>query len=49
MNEQLTRNDINEKNDKIAATKKKIADLKQQLSDMEDQLRAAGGDAGWAR
>ena len=49
MNEQLTRNDINEKNDKIAATKKKIADLKQQLSDMEDQLRAAGGDPGWAR
>lgn len=49
MNEQLTRNDINEKNDKIAATKKKIADLKQQLSDMEDQLHAAGGDAGWAR
>jgi hypothetical protein len=49
MNEQFTRNDINEKNDKIAATKKKIADLKQQLSDMEDQLRAAGGDAGWAR
>ncbi len=49
MNEQLTRNDINEKNEKIAAKKKQIADLKQQLSDMEDQLRAAGGDAGWAR
>ncbi len=49
MNEQLTRNEINEKNAKIAAKKKEIADLKQQLSDMEDQLRAAGGDAGWAR
>jgi len=49
MNEQLTRNEINEKNDKIAATKKKVADLKQQLSDMEDQLHAAGGDPGWAR
>jgi hypothetical protein len=49
MNEQLTRNEINEKNDKIAAKKKEIANLKQQLSDMEDQLRAAGGDAGWAR
>lgn len=49
MNEQLTRNEINEKNDKIAATKKKIGDLKQQLSDMEDQLRASGGDPGWAR
>jgi hypothetical protein len=49
MNEQLTRNEINDKNDKIAATKKKVADLKQQLSDMEDQLHAAGGDPGWAR
>jgi hypothetical protein len=49
MNEQFTRNEINEKNEKIAAKKKQIDDLKQQLSDMEDQLRAAGGDAGWAR
>jgi hypothetical protein len=49
MNEQFTRNEINEKNEKIAAKKKQIEDLKQQLSDMEDQLRAAGGDAGWAR
>jgi hypothetical protein len=49
MNEQLTRNEINEKNDKIAAKKKQVADLKQQVSDMEDQLRAAGGDPGWAR
>jgi len=49
MNEQLTRNEINEKTAKIEAKKKQIADLKQQLSDMEDQLRASGGDAGWAR
>ena len=49
MQEQYTRADINEKNDKIAAKKKEIADLKQQLGDMEDQLRAAGGDPGWAR
>ncbi len=49
MNEQLTRKEINDKNDKIAATRKKIADLKQQLSDMEDQLRFSGGDPGWAR
>jgi hypothetical protein len=49
MQEQYTRADINEKNEKIAARKKEIADLKQQLSDMEDQLRAAGGDPGWAR
>ncbi len=49
MNEQLTRQEINEKNEKIAAKKKEIADLKQQLSDMEDQLHSAGGDPGWAR
>lgn len=49
MNEQLTRNEINEKTDKIAAKKQAIEDLKKQLSDMEDQLRASGGDAGWAR
>lgn len=49
MNEQFTRQEINEKNDKIAAKKKEIADLKQQLSDMEDQLHGAGGDPGWAR
>ncbi len=49
MQEQYTRADINEKNEKIAARKKEVADLKQQLSDMEDQLRAAGGDPGWAR
>ena len=49
LKEQLTRNEVNEKNDKIAAKKKDLADLKQQLSDLEDQLRAAGGDSGWAR
>jgi small-conductance mechanosensitive channel len=49
MNEQFTRQEINEKNDKIAAKKKEIADLKQQLNDMEEQLHSAGGDPGWAR
>ncbi len=49
MNEQFTRQEINEKNDKIAAKKKEIADLKQQLNDLEDQLHSAGGDPGWAR
>ena len=49
LNEQLTRNEINEKNGKIAAKKKGIADLKQQLSDMEDEVRSTGGDPGWAR
>jgi len=49
MNEQFTRNEINEKKAKIEAKKKHLADLRQQLSDMEDQLRASGGDPGWAR
>jgi chromosome segregation ATPase len=49
MNEQFTRNEINQKTSKIEAKKKQVADLKQQLSDMEDQLRAGGGDPGWAR
>jgi hypothetical protein len=49
MNEQFTRNEINEKKSKIEAKKKQLADLRQQLSDMEDQLRASGGDPGWAR
>jgi hypothetical protein len=49
MNQQFTRQEINEKNDKIAAKKKEIADLKQQLNDMEEQLHSAGGDPGWAR
>jgi len=49
LKEQYTRNEINDKNDKIAAKKKEIADLKQQLSDMEDEVRRTGGDPGWAR
>jgi len=49
LNEQLTRNEINGKNEKIAAKKKEIADLKQQFSDMEDEVRRTGGDPGWAR
>jgi hypothetical protein len=49
MQEQYTRQEINEKNEKIAAKKKEVADLKQQLGDLEDQLRSAGGDPGWAR
>jgi glucose/arabinose dehydrogenase len=49
LNEQLTRNEINEKTDKLATQKQKVEDLKKQLSDMEDALRAAGGDSGWAR
>jgi chromosome segregation ATPase len=49
LNEQFTRNEINEKNDKIATKQKELANLKQQLSDMEDELHRSGGDPGWAR
>jgi chromosome segregation ATPase len=49
MNEQFSRKEINEKNDKIAAKKKELADLQQHLSDMEDELKRTGGDPGWAR
>jgi hypothetical protein len=49
LQEQYTRQDINDKLAKIDAKKKEITDLKQQLDDMEDDLRKAGGDPGWAR
>ncbi|HKV24995.1 MAG TPA: hypothetical protein VJN93_10435 [Candidatus Acidoferrum sp.] len=49
MNEQYSRKDINDKQDKIDQKKKQIADLQQQLSNMEDELRKSGGDPGWAR
>jgi hypothetical protein len=46
--EQYTRNDINDKDAKIAAKKKEIDQLKQQISSMEEALRKSGGDPGWA-
>jgi hypothetical protein len=46
--EQYTRNDINDKDAKIAAKKKEIDQLKQQISGMEEALRKSGGDPGWA-
>lgn len=49
LTEQYSRQDINDKNSKIAAKQQEIQQLKQQLSDLEDQLRKAGGDPGWAR
>jgi hypothetical protein len=49
MQEQNSRQDINDKNAKIDAKKQEIANLKQQLSDMEDQMRKSGGDPGWVR
>jgi hypothetical protein len=49
LQEQYTRQDINDKLAKIDAKKKEIDDLKQQLDDMEEELRKSGGDPGWAR
>jgi len=49
LQQQYSRQDINDKQAKIDAKKKQIDDLKQQLSDMEDELRKSGGDPGWAR
>ena len=49
LQQQNTRQDINEKNAKIEQKKQEITNLKQQLSDLEDELRKSGGDPGWAR
>jgi len=49
LQEQYSRQEINDKLAKIDAKKDDIAKLKQQLEDMEDELRKAGGDPGWAR
>ncbi|HLZ91774.1 MAG TPA: hypothetical protein VKQ28_08670 [Candidatus Acidoferrum sp.] len=46
--EQYSRQDINEKDAKIAAKKKEIDQIKQRISDMEEALRKSGGDPGWA-
>jgi hypothetical protein len=46
--EQYTRQDIVDKDAKIAAKKKEVDQLKQKISDMEDALRKSGGDPGWA-
>jgi len=49
LKEQYSREEINAKNDKIAAKRKELVDLKQKLSEMEDEQRRIGGDPGWAR
>lgn len=49
LQEQYSRQEINDKLAKIDAKKEEIAKLKQQLDDMEDELRKSGGDPGWAR
>lgn len=49
MQQQYSRNDINEKTAKIDAKKKEIEADQQAINDAEDDLRKAGGDPGWAR
>jgi len=49
LTQQYSRQEINDKNAKIAAKQQEVQQLKQQLSDLEDQLRKAGGDPGWAQ
>ena len=48
LREQYTRNEINERDAKIAAKQKEVQQLKDRISDLEDQMRKDGGDAGWA-
>lgn len=48
LKEQYTRNEINERDAKIAAKQKEVQQLKDHISDLEDQMRKDGGDPGWA-
>jgi hypothetical protein len=48
LKEQYTRNEINERDAKIAAKQKEVQQQKDRVSDLEDQMRKDGGDAGWA-
>jgi hypothetical protein len=49
LQQDLTRQDINDKTAKIEAKKKQIETDQQAISDAEDDLRRSGGDPGWAR
>jgi len=49
LQQDLTRQDINDKTAKIEAKKKQIEADQQAISDAEDDLRRSGGDPGWAR
>jgi hypothetical protein len=48
LQQQYSREEINDKTAKIDAKKQEVADLKQALSDLTDELRRAGGQPGWA-
>jgi len=48
LQQQYSREEINDKTSKIDAKKQEVADLKQALTDLTDELRRAGGQPGWA-
>jgi chromosome segregation ATPase len=48
LQQQLTRDDINDKTAKIDEKKAEVAKLTQALEDLKDELRHAGGEPGWA-
>jgi len=48
LQQQYSRDEINDKTAKIDAKKQEVADLKQALADLTDELRRAGGQPGWA-
>lgn len=48
LKEQYTRQEINDRDVKIAAKQKEVQQAKDRISDLEDQLRKDGGDPGWA-
>jgi hypothetical protein len=47
LQQQYTRDDINEKTSKIDAKKQEIAQLQQALDDLTEELRRSGAPAGW--
>lgn len=49
LQEQYTRKELNESQQKIADKKREIEQLRQAISDLEDELRRSGGDLGWSR
>lgn len=49
LQQQYTRNDINQLNQDIDAKKQQIAEDEKAIEDLHDQLRREGGDPGWLR
>ena len=48
LQQQLTRDDINAKTDKVDEKKAEVAKLTQAIEDLKDEMRRAGGLPGWA-